>query len=127
VVVIERVGEHDYSAEVFTQGALHDAPASSSAVGVAAVHSFGGKDFAVIAVPFGGGAPAEAAVAIGEEGDGVEGDGRKGDCKVEVIEVCVDGENGYFQTIVEENFLRPVLVKSDMLLKDLKFLGTQLF
>src|ERR1700684_796221 len=83
VVVVVWMGEHGHSAVIVAEGALDDAPAGGGSVCVAAVHSFGGEDFAVVAVPFGGGAPAEAAVAVGEEGDGVGGGGGKGNCKVE--------------------------------------------
>lgn len=123
VIEIVRMGKHGDATVIIAESALDDAPAGFAVIGVAAIHSFGGEDFAVVAVPFGGGAPAEAAVAIGEESDGVKGDGSKLDRDVEQIVGGVPRENRYSQMIVEKDLPRTVLVNGDVLLKGFKFLG----
>ena len=65
VIVVVGMGEHDGAAVVVAERALDDAPAGGGSVGVSPVFVFGGEDFAVVAVPFGSGAPAEAAVSVG--------------------------------------------------------------
>jgi len=121
VVVVGGVGEQGGAAEGGAQGALDDAPAGFGIVGVAAVFSFGGEDLAIVAVPFGRRAPAEAAVAVSEKVYRIGGGRGEFDRDVEDIVIAVEAAliNSCGLEFVEKYFFAAVFLEGDVLLEGL--------